>query len=65
MDSTTHPLAWRLSGSSTSALILWCLLYALAYPDTITPQGMKALAGGDEYERKAGALLSLYGLGRG
>ena len=65
MDSTTHPLAWRLSGSSTSALILWCLLYALAYPDTITPQGMKALAGGDEYDRKAGALLSLSGLGRG
>ena len=65
MNITTHPLAWRLSASSTSALILWCLLYALAYPDTITPQGMKALAGGDEYDRKAGALLSLYGLGRG
>jgi hypothetical protein len=64
MDITTHPLAWRLSGTSTSALILWCLLYALAYPDTITPQGMKELERGDEYDRKARALLSLYGLGR-
>ena len=65
MDSTTHPLAWRLSGSSTSALILWCLLYALAYPDTITPRTMARLANGDKYDRKARALLSLYGLGQG
>lgn len=64
MDITTHPLAWRLSGTSTNSLILWCLLYAQAHPDTITPQGMAKLERGDEYDRKARALLSLYGLGR-
>jgi hypothetical protein len=64
MDITTHPLAWRLPASSTNSLILWCLLYAQTHPDTITPQGMAKLANGDKYDRKARALLSLYGLGQ-
>jgi hypothetical protein len=44
--------------------MLWLVTYALTHPGTITPQTMAELAGGDEYDRKARALLSLYGLGR-
>jgi hypothetical protein len=65
MDSTTHPLAGRISPDSALALMLWLVTYALTHPGTITPQTMAELAGGDEYDRKARALLSLYGLGRG
>jgi len=65
MDSTTHPLAGRISPDSALALTLWLVTYAQANPDTITPQTMARLARGDEYDRKARALLSLYGLGRG
>lgn len=64
MDSATHPLAGRISPDSALALMTWLVTYALTHPGTITPQGMAKLANGDEYERKAGALLSLYGLGR-
>jgi len=45
--------------------MLWLVTYAQANPDTITPQTMARLARGDEYDRKARALLSLYGLERG
>ena len=65
MDSTTHPLAGRISPDSAQALMVWIVLYAQDNPGTITPQTMARLARGDEYDRKARALLSLYGLGRG
>jgi hypothetical protein len=64
MDSATHPLTARLSPDSALALTLWLVTYALNHPGTITPQGMERLARGDKYDRKARALLSLYGLGR-
>ena len=65
MDSATHPLTARLSPDSALALMLWLVTYAQANPDTITPQTMARLSNGDKYDRKARALLSLYGLGRG
>ena len=65
MDSATHPLTVRLSPDSALALMLWLVNYAQAHPDTITPRTMARLANGDKYDRKARALLSLYGLGRG
>ena len=64
MNPTTHPLAWRLSPDSTSALLFWCVLVAQANPNTITPQTLARLAQGDQYERKARARLLLCGLGR-
>jgi hypothetical protein len=42
----------------------WLIIYAQANPNTITPQTLAKMAQGDQYERKARALLLLCGLGR-
>jgi hypothetical protein len=64
MDSTTHPLAGRISPDSAQALMVWIVLYAQANPGTITPQDMAKLGRGDKYDRKARAVLLLFGIGR-
>jgi hypothetical protein len=64
MESTTHPMTNRLSPDSALALMSWLVIYAQANPNTITPQTLAKMAQGDQYERKARALLLLCGLGR-
>ena len=63
MNTNTHPLTARLSPDSALALMSWLVIYAQANPKTITPQTLTRLAQGDQYDRKARALLLLYGLG--
>lgn len=63
MNTDTHPMTNRLSPDSALALMSWLIIYAQANPDTITPQTLTRLANGDQYDRKARALLLLYGLG--
>jgi len=63
MESATHPMTNRLSPDSALALMSWLIIYAQANPDTITPQTLTRLANGDQYDRKARALLLIYGLG--
>jgi hypothetical protein len=64
MESATHPMTNRLSPDSALALMSWLITYAQANPNTITPHTLSRLAQGDQYERKARALLLLCGLGR-
>lgn len=64
MNTDTHPMTNRLSPDSALALMSWLIIYAQTHPKTITPQTLARLAKGDQYDRKARALLLLYGLGR-
>jgi hypothetical protein len=64
MELATHPMTGRLSPDSALALMSWLINYAQANPNTITPQTLTRLANGDQYDRKARALLLIYGLGR-
>lgn len=64
MNTDTHPMTNRLSPDSALALMSWLVIYAQANPNTITPQTLAKMAQGDQYERKARALLLLCGLGR-
>jgi hypothetical protein len=64
MELATHPMTSRLSPDSALALMSWLISYAQANPNTITPQTLTRLANGDQYDRKARALLLIYGLGR-
>ena len=63
MDIDTHPLASRLSSSSTNALIGWCLIYAITHPDTVTRASIARGLRGDKHSQQASALLLAYGVG--
>jgi hypothetical protein len=58
MNATTHPLAYRLPARSTHALIVWCLFYAIAHPESVTDSGLDKALKGDKADQLAGALLS-------
>ena len=64
MNATTHPLAYRLPARSTHALIIWCLFYAIANPESVTDEGIAKALQGDRADRKAAALLSATRHGR-
>lgn len=58
MNATTHPLAYRLPASSTHALLVWCIFYAIAHPESVTDTGIAKAWQGDQADRRAAALLS-------
>ena len=58
MNATTHPLAYRLPVRSSHALIIWCLFYAIAHPESVTDTGIAKAWQGDKADRRAAALLS-------
>jgi hypothetical protein len=64
MNATTYPLAYRLSGSSTHALIVWCLFHAIANPESVTDDGIAKAWQGDKADRRAAVLLSATRHGR-
>ena len=63
MNKETHPLAYRLSLSSTNSLISWVLLYAITHPDVVTRADIARGLRGDKHSQQASALLLAYGVG--
>lgn len=57
-----RPLLDRLNPSSTRALIAWAIGYALNHRNEITPADITKLRNGNEAQRRAGELLTRYGL---
>jgi hypothetical protein len=64
MNATTHPLAYRLPAGSTHALLVWCIFYAIANPESVTDTGIAKALQGDKADRQAAALLSATRHGR-
>jgi hypothetical protein len=58
----THPLLDRLNPASRRALIAWAVAYALNHRNEINPAAVAALSRGNAAQRRAGALLTQYGL---
>jgi hypothetical protein len=60
-----RPLLERLNPASVAALIRWGLAYAIAHPDAVTAADVAKAWRGDLADRRAAALFTLYGVGRG